>query len=255
MRIHPLLAALLAAAPCGAIAQTDAPMELGIPGEVVLVQPSAFTSAEAVGPTLLLQAHPGFTPVIIDFARDAGPDGISISICGTAHPPFQPTPGAVNGTLHIFLGDAETAQTAAAVLSGDVTCADVAVPEPAVIIDDLLPTPSGTDTLSGLTIASPSDTYDAMVEEVMEARAALSPHSGQYGINLTFGPGLALWFGTETQEHLGEPIELLVCGSVLTAPRVQEAILGGEIQLTGNYTKAEAEEIAARIRGDIPCGG
>ena len=256
MHVQTLLAALLAAVPLMAPAQSEAPLHLGVPGDMTFVQPSAFTIVNAEGPTLVMFPDPGFFPVILDYINLAPPEGITVSLCGTEFPPIQPTAQMASGRMDIPMGDAGTARRAADVMAGLTTCDDFTVPDPAVTIADLLPSPpaSGVQS-SGLTIRSPTDTYDAMAEEVMEARVTVSPYTGGHVIDLTFGPGLAAWFGVETGEHLGEPIELLVCGTLLTAPTVQEAITGGEVQVTGNFPKSEAEEIAARIRGDISCDG
>lgn len=253
MRVHPFLAALLAGVPCLATAQSTAPLELGVPGDMVFVQPSAFTGVYTEEERLFLIIHPGFFPVVMDYINLAPREGISVTFCDRPLPPLQPTAQMASGTLVIPMGDAETASRTAGVMAGEHTCEDI--PQDPVTITDLLPTPSGGGTpLSGLTIRSPSDTYDAMVEEVMEARVGVSEFDGAHVINLAFGPGLEAWFSVETEEHVGEQIEILVCGEVVTAPTVQTAILGGQVQISGGFTKPEAEEVAARIRGDLPCG-
>ncbi|MBY4894133.1 hypothetical protein KUL25_15355 [Rhodobacteraceae bacterium N5(2021)] len=236
--------------------RAGAPLELGVPGDIVLAQPSAFTIVDTDGENLVLFAHQEFLPVVMEYAAVAPSEGISISICGQVFAPFRPLENLGSGMMVIPLGDAETARRAADVMAGIATCDTFAVAGDDITIEDLLPTPSATlAPISGLTISSPSDTYEAMTEEIIEARVAVSPFTGGHVINLTFGPGLALWFGAETGEHLGERIALSVCGEVITDPTVQEAITGVELQISGSFQKAEAENIAARIRGDIPCGG
>ncbi|WP_341863071.1 hypothetical protein [Gymnodinialimonas sp. 57CJ19] len=55
-----------------------------------------------------------------------------------------------------------------------------------------------------------------------------------------------------TSQHIGEQIELSICQEVITAPHVMEATTGGTISISGSCNMAEAETLAARIRGDIP---
>ena len=51
-----------------------------------------------------------------------------------------------------------------------------------------------------------------------------------------------------TQGHIGKPIAILVDGQVVTAPTVRAAISTTGV-ISGDFTKAEADRIAAGILG------
>lgn len=58
-----------------------------------------------------------------------------------------------------------------------------------------------------------------------------------------------------TGESIGLPVEIVLCGEVVTAPVVREAITGGSFVVAGDMTLEEAEEMAAKIKGEVPCDG
>lgn len=68
------------------------------------------------------------------------------------------------------------------------------------------------------------------------------------------GPGARV-FGDVTAAMVGQVIVVTLDGEVLTAPTVHEPILGGSLQLTGNFTAAEAAAIAGALAaGPLPEG-
>lgn len=242
MRRRPLLATLLACAPLAALAQTDAPMELGIPGDSVFANPSAFIRVDTFGDTLLLQAHPGFVPVVADYTANAPQQQINVSICGVTFPPFSPIAPSPNGLLEIPLGTPENASAAADVMAGRFGCDAVTL----TLLGPEIPT-------QNLRITSPSDVRDVPPGDIVAASAIFDDVTGQYMISLTFGAELSAWFATETGEHVGEIIEIIVCNEVVTAPIVREVIANGAVVISGNLTKPEAETQVARIRGEFHC--
>lgn len=249
MRIHPLLATLLACAPCLAVAQSETPLELGVPSEIVFVDPSAFIAVGTDGANLLLRAHPGFLPVVQDYVRLAGPDGISVSICGRAFPPFQPTYRTAGGQLDIPLGDAATAEAAASVMAEETTC-DSFPAAPDASDTSLLPPATAH---SGLTITSPSDSYAVPASDILVASLAFNDTSGRHDMVFSFGTATAQWIATNTTAHIGGIIELSVCGEVINAPVVQEPIVSGSLIITGHVAKQDAEAELAQILGTRPC--
>ena len=55
-------------------------------------------------------------------------------------------------------------------------------------------------------------------------------------------------FATATSENVGNTIEIVYDGSVISAPRVNEAITGGTAYITGMSTAEEAQNLASSIR-------
>lgn len=240
MRLTFLLAGLAAHLASTAAAQTTPVLQLGLPGDLVTVSPTAFSSVSTFGDTLLLQAQPSFVPIVAEYTANAPDQLIDLMICGTAFPSFSPIAPSPSGLLEIPLGSAENAAAAAAVMSGDATCSPTTFQ-------------GQTRSSGGLRIVSPSDAWDVAPGDLVDASVALSEFSGQWQIVLAFGAPLATWFEMETGEHIGEAIEIWVCDTIVTAPVVQEAIAGGNIVISGSTTKSEAEQQVARINGTLTC--
>lgn len=60
-------------------------------------------------------------------------------------------------------------------------------------------------------------------------------------------------FGELTSNNVGERIAIVLDGKVLSAPRVNEPIVGGQAQITGNFTDKEARDLALMLRaGSLP---
>ena len=57
--------------------------------------------------------------------------------------------------------------------------------------------------------------------------------SGMPMVTLQFSPEDRVTLGEFTGRHIGDPVEMRVCGEVLAAPVVQEAITGGSLVLSG----------------------
>jgi preprotein translocase subunit SecD len=52
-----------------------------------------------------------------------------------------------------------------------------------------------------------------------------------------------------TRENIGRPFAIVVDGRVISAPFIQEPILGGSGQISdANFTRAHVESLAARMR-------
>jgi len=60
-------------------------------------------------------------------------------------------------------------------------------------------------------------------------------------------------FGELTERNVGKPMAIFVGGELISAPNVNEKILGGEAQITGNFTYEEASGLARDLNtGAIP---
>ena len=56
-------------------------------------------------------------------------------------------------------------------------------------------------------------------------------------------------FAEVTRQSIGKRLAIVIDGKLYSAPRINSAITGGEAQITGAFTKAEAENLAARLNG------
>ena len=76
---------------------------------------------------------------------------------------------------------------------------------------------------------------------------------GQREIILNFNPDGAVQFGNVTKNNIGRPLAIILDGKLYSAPNIQTAITGGTAQITGNFSREDAENIAnALVSGSVP---
>lgn len=90
-------------------------------------------------------------------------------------------------------------------------------------------------------------------DQLVNAQQGYDSRNGQVTVNLTFdGPG-GRAFGRVTQENVGRPFAIILDGEVLSAPNINEPILGGNAQISGGFTVQSANELAIALRsGRLP---
>jgi preprotein translocase subunit SecD len=92
----------------------------------------------------------------------------------------------------------------------------------------------------------------AFVEgDILDARA-LPDLAGMPTIMITFSKPAAKRFGVLTAKRKGKPLPIMLDGKVLAQPIVNEAILRGEAQISGNWPYEEAVRLAKQISGKDP---
>ncbi|MCZ4262246.1 protein translocase subunit SecD [Limimaricola sp. G21655-S1] len=90
-------------------------------------------------------------------------------------------------------------------------------------------------------------------EHLSDAQSGFHPQTGQPVVQFRFDTEGALAFGELTQALVGQPFAIVLDGEVLSAPVVQEAILGGSGEITGSFTVDETTTLAALLRaGALP---
>lgn len=85
-----------------------------------------------------------------------------------------------------------------------------------------------------------SDAKAAYVTDAMQNKSCI--------VNLTLTEEGAEKFAVATAANIGKQIAIVYDGEVISAPVVNEAISGGECQISGNFTYEEAEQLASTIR-------
>ncbi len=72
-------------------------------------------------------------------------------------------------------------------------------------------------------------------------------------VSLRFDDNGADLFGQLTSENVDRRIAIVMDGKVISAPRVNEPIMGGEAQITGQFSDNEARDLALMLRaGALP---
>lgn len=82
------------------------------------------------------------------------------------------------------------------------------------------------------------------------------PGFGQNGeaiVNFKFDSLGARRFADATRDNVGKPFAVVLDGEVITAPRINEPILGGSGQISGNFNTQSANDLAILLRaGALP---
>ncbi len=86
-----------------------------------------------------------------------------------------------------------------------------------------------------------------------DARPAFDQRNGEPIVSFTFNQKGALQFGKLTQENVGRPFAIVLDGKVQSAPVINEPILGGSGQISGNFSVPESNDLAIILRsGALP---
>lgn len=113
-----------------------------------------------------------------------------------------------------------------------------------------LPTPlelspvTATDAEGRHTLAEPFLTVDRL-----ESAGVEHVTGSQWVVELDLTEPDGVVFGDWTAAHIGEQVAVVLDGEVLFAPTISSAIPDGDIQIAGNYTRAEATDLFRQITG------
>jgi hypothetical protein len=84
--------------------------------------------------------------------------------------------------------------------------------------------------------------------DIAQAQVTRGDTASTFSVTVTFNADGAAKMLRASQSHIGRPLAILVDGEVVTAPVLRSRITTLAI-ISGNYTRAEAERIAAGILG------
>lgn len=86
-----------------------------------------------------------------------------------------------------------------------------------------------------------------------KARVEFNPTTQAAQIGLDFNDEGAKLFAEITRDHRGEILAIILDGSVLSTPVIQDEIKDGKAQITGNFTPDEAKELVRNLNyGALP---
>src|SRR4051794_23642471 len=90
-------------------------------------------------------------------------------------------------------------------------------------------------------------------DQLTKASQSFDSQTGAPDINITFNTAGARRFGRATQENVGKPFAIILDDKVLSAPNINEPILGGNAQISGNFTVQTAHDLAVSLAsGKLP---
>jgi preprotein translocase subunit SecD len=90
-------------------------------------------------------------------------------------------------------------------------------------------------------------------DQLTKAVQSFDSQTGAPDINITFNTAGARRFGRATQENVGKPFAIILDDKVLSAPNINEPILGGNAQISGSFTVQSAHDLAVSLSsGKLP---
>ncbi len=88
--------------------------------------------------------------------------------------------------------------------------------------------------------------------DITDARVVMTQF-GQRQISLEFNTQGAKKFGEVTEKNVGRRLGIVLDGTLYSAPVIQQAIFGGNAQITGDFSQEEAQNVAtALVCGNLP---
>ncbi|GFG49393.1 protein translocase subunit SecD [Mycolicibacterium agri] len=90
-------------------------------------------------------------------------------------------------------------------------------------------------------------------EQIKNASSGMDSQRGEYIVQLEFKPDAAQIWADFTASHVGTQTAFVLDSQVVSAPQIEEAIPGGNTQITGQFTAAKAKELANVLKyGSLP---
>jgi protein-export membrane protein SecD len=90
-------------------------------------------------------------------------------------------------------------------------------------------------------------------DRLRNASAGFDPRSGQPVVNFAFDTRGATDFGNVTKANVGRPFAIVLDDKVISAPVIREPIIGGQGQISGNFTLQTANDLAVLLNaGALP---
>lgn len=83
---------------------------------------------------------------------------------------------------------------------------------------------------------------------LVDAQQSYDPTTGAPGVTLQLDGVGSRRFAKVTQENSGKPFAIIVDGTVISAPNINEPILGGSAVINGGFTVQSANELAIALR-------
>ncbi len=90
-------------------------------------------------------------------------------------------------------------------------------------------------------------------EQIKNASSGMDTQRGEYVVQVEFKPDAANVWADFTASHVGTQTAFVLDSQVVSAPEIQEAIPGGNTQITGQFTAQRAKELANVLKyGSLP---
>jgi preprotein translocase subunit SecD len=155
--------------------------------------------------------------------------------------PVQATPGAGTPQSTAAVDTATVAPTATETAASEASGTPAATAAAGAAAS---PTPAG-----------PSKIYHTVMTgtALSGAQAGRNPNTGEYLVQFQLTTEGSKVFGDYTSSHVGGYLAIVLDNKVISAPRINSAIVGGSGEITGSFTQEEANNLAVQLRyGSLP---
>jgi preprotein translocase subunit SecD len=90
-------------------------------------------------------------------------------------------------------------------------------------------------------------------DQLVDAKQSFGQQNNEAVVSITFNQQGGAKFAKLTSENVGKPFAIILDGKVLSAPNINEPILGGSAQISGSFTVDSANQLAISLRsGALP---
>lgn len=90
-------------------------------------------------------------------------------------------------------------------------------------------------------------------DQLIDATQQFDPTTNEPVVSIRFDGAGGRRFAKVTQENVGKPFAIILDDVVISAPNINEPILGGQAQISGNFTVQSANDLAVQLRsGKLP---
>jgi preprotein translocase subunit SecD len=90
-------------------------------------------------------------------------------------------------------------------------------------------------------------------DELIDAKQTYNSQDNSPVVSITFDSQGGRKFARVTQDNVGKPFAMILDNKVISAPNINEPILGGQAQISGHFTVQSANELAIALRsGKLP---
>jgi preprotein translocase subunit SecD len=90
-------------------------------------------------------------------------------------------------------------------------------------------------------------------DQLTNAVASNDEKTNEPLVRITFDQAGGAKFAKLTRENVGKPFAIVLDGKIISAPNIQEPILGGEARISGSFTSESANQLAiALVSGALP---
>jgi preprotein translocase subunit SecD len=142
----------------------------------------------------------------------------------------------------------KTAKLEFKMVDGNIDSTTLNAKSPPPIGDQILP---NTDTGGGFMAVKRSAIITG--DELVNAQQSYEPQTNAPIVDITFDSQGGRKFAKVTQENTGKRFAMILDNQIISAPSIDEPILGGKAMIRGNFTVQSANELAIALRsGKLP---